>query len=116
MSMHMVRGVQVHGKSKIKRKPGWQKAQQEHDDFLRSMGIDPNKKEKKNAKRESYVSNTTTYSTASTSNAIPGNGTKAETPTYSGDYIIGIATTHKSNLVPVGRRDDPKHYATMRRN
>ena len=116
MSMHMVRGVQVHGKSKIKRKPGWQKAQQEHDDFLRSMGIDPNKKGNKNEKRESYVRNPTTHSTAATSNTIPGNGTKEEKPTYSGDYIIGIATTHKSNLVPVGRGDDPKHYATMRRN
>ena len=35
---------------------------------------------------------------------------------YSGDYIIGIATMHKSNLVPIGRGDNPEHYATMRRN
>lgn len=112
----MIRGIQIHGKSKIKRKPGWQKAQSDHNEFLRSMGIDPDKKGKRNEKRESYVSNTTTYSTTATSNTIPGNGTKTETPEYSGDYIIGIATTHKSNLVPVGRGDDPKHYATMRRN
>jgi hypothetical protein len=34
---------------------------------------------------------------------------------YTGDYIIGIATMHKSNLVPVGRGDNPVDYATMRR-
>lgn len=35
---------------------------------------------------------------------------------YSGDYVTGIATMHKSNLVPVGRGDNPENYATMRRN
>ena len=38
-----------------------------------------------------------------------------ERPVYTGSYIIGIATMHKSNAVPVGRGDDPKHYAQMRR-
>ena len=41
---------------------------------------------------------------------------KVERKQYSGDYIIGIATMHKSNLVPIGRGDNPEHYATMRRN
>lgn len=43
-------------------------------------------------------------------------GTKKESQVYSGDYITGLATMHKSNIVPVGRGDDPKNYATMRRN
>lgn len=50
------------------------------------------------------------------SKSIPSSGTKKESPVYSGDYIVGIATMHKSNLVPVGRGDDPENYATMRRN
>jgi hypothetical protein len=37
-------------------------------------------------------------------------------PEYTGDYIIGLATTHKSNIVPVGRGDSPEEYAKMRRN
>ena len=41
---------------------------------------------------------------------------KPERPEYTGDYIVGIATMHKSNLVPVGRDDNPKDYSTMRRN
>ena len=35
---------------------------------------------------------------------------------YTGEYITGLATMHKSNIVPVGKGDDPKNYATMRRN
>lgn len=42
-------------------------------------------------------------------------GFKKERMVYTGDYIIGIATMHKSNLVPVGRGDNPVDYATMRR-
>lgn len=43
-------------------------------------------------------------------------GTKKEAQVYSGEYITGLATMHKSNIVPVGRDDDPKNYSTMRRN
>ena len=34
---------------------------------------------------------------------------------YTGSYIKGIATMHKSNSVPVGKAD-PKEFATMRRS
>ena len=40
---------------------------------------------------------------------------RQERLTYSGDYIVGIATMHKSNMVHIGRGDDPNSYATMRR-
>lgn len=43
-------------------------------------------------------------------------GTKKEAKVYGGEYITGLATMHKSNIVPVGRDDDPKNYSTMRRN
>ena len=51
-------------------------------------------------------------------NAVQLSNSCAKVPRmqYSGDYIIGIATMHKSNLVPIGRGDNPEHYATMRRN
>ena len=41
---------------------------------------------------------------------------RKHTKKYTGDYITGIATSHKSNLIPVSRGDDPKSYAQMRRN
>ena len=48
--------------------------------------------------------------------SIPEPATRKESPVYSGDYVVGIATMHKSNLVPIGRGDNPQDYATMRRS
>ena len=42
--------------------------------------------------------------------------TKPEKKEYTGSYIVGIATMHKSNAVPLTRDADPVEYATMRRN
>ena len=57
------------------------------------------------------------FSSAPTKTELLGNDTPKQEPMqYSGDYIIGIATMHKSNMVPVGREDNPKDYSTMRRN
>jgi hypothetical protein len=52
-----------------------------------------------------------------TSNNIPGNGSKIRPNTYSGDEIMGVVTTHKSNLMPI-RKDNPQaaiDVAQMRR-
>ena len=69
---------------------------------------------------ESYVPDKTasrndTYYPSHTSPNDSSAGLLKAKPVYSGDYMIGIATMHKSNLVPVGRGDNPKDYATMRR-
>ena len=115
----MIQGVQVHGKSKKKKSPGWRKAQAEHEAFLRKMGIDPNgskKKEKVTLEKAKPIEpDTTSYNTIPTSDTIPANGPAKQQQQYTGDYIVGIATMHKSNLVPVGKGDDPKEYARMRR-
>ena len=39
---------------------------------------------------------------------------KKEENVYSGSYVKGLATMHKSNIVPVGSAD-PKDYSQMRR-
>lgn len=54
------------------------------------------------------------YPSVTTVGAISTN--KQESPKYTGEYITGIATMHKSNLVPVSKGIDPRDYATMRRN
>lgn len=41
---------------------------------------------------------------------------RVERQEYSGDYVVGLATMHKSNIVPVGRGDSAESYAKMRRN
>ena len=45
-----------------------------------------------------------------------GTATKKDSPVYSGDYLVGIATMHKSNMVAVGKGDCPISYSTMRRS
>ena len=124
MSMHMIRGVQVHGKSKVKKKPGWQKAEAEHRAWLISMGVDPDKKPSKKkefipyepSKSKSYVRDTTQYPSLQTSNTIPESCAKKESPKYTGDLIVGIGTMHKSNAVPIMRgTEQAKEIASMRR-
>lgn len=41
------------------------------------------------------------YPSRSDFEGIRGQGTKVEPKEYTGDYVIGIATMHKSNAVPV---------------
>lgn len=58
-----------------------------------------------------------TESNAPLSNSIPGNGVKRQANTYTGDELVGIATMHKSNAVPV-RKDNiqaAKDISAMRR-
>jgi hypothetical protein len=45
-----------------------------------------------------------------------GNATKTAPQVYTGDKIVGIATMHKSNMVPVFSDTEAKEIATMRRN
>lgn len=106
-------------RKKVNKKPGWQKAEAEHRAWLLKMGIDPDAPKKKPEFQEykpveTYRREQPDY--PSCSNKIGGVAPKKENPVYSGDYIVGIATMHKSNLVPVGRGDDAKDYATMRRS
>ena len=110
MSMHRIRGVQVHGRSKMKRKAGWKKAQDEHEAFLKKMGV--------TGKKSTWRSEIPEYKckeTVPTSDVICSNGSKKEAQKYTGDLIKGIATMHKSNAVPVTNDRDAKAIARMRR-
>lgn len=102
------------------------KQQQEHDVWLRKMGAHPEQIKKNlphNAKGKrigiqpmpDYKSHQGTR-TAKTSDKVVGDTNRKESNTYTGNYIVGIATMHKSNFVPVSRNQDGKDYATMRRN
>ena len=105
MSMHMIRGIQVHGKSKVKRKPGWKKAMAEHEAFLKKMGVT----NKKSNYRAPMPDLTVDRVLPPTSDKICSNGTKQDAVKYTGNEIAGIVVTHKSNLMPV--RKDNKQAA-----
>ena len=103
-----------------------QRAKDEHDKWLRKRGVHPDQIKvalPHNAKGKrlgitampDYKSHQGTR-TAQTSDRVVGNTNKKLENTYTGNYIVGFATMHKSNLVPVNRDQNGADYATMRRN
>lgn len=65
------------------------------------------------APKKSYLRETPEYASLTSTDQI--HGTQKERHEYTGDYITGLATMHKSNIVPVGKGDDAESYAKMRR-
>ena len=43
-------------------------------------------------------------------------GTKKESPKYTGTYVKGISTLHKSNAVPIVSKEEAIEHSQMRRN
>ena len=133
MSMHMIKGVQVHGKSSKKKKPPtagqlkqleveWRQYNkrmrqtnshsmqfQAFDDYVAYTRGEYKPKSKKKefntyAPTEPFVSNTKSYPSLKTSDTIPGGPTpRKESQQYTGNLIVGIGTMHKSNMVPIMR-------------
>ena len=136
MSMHMIHGVQVHGKTKKKKltssqldkmQVDWRqynkrmRQQHMHDlqfnqfnDYVSYVRGEHKPKLKLKKQKElkpngihsqPHVRDTTQYPshTPKTSDSIPGHCSRRENPRYTGDLIVGIATMHKSNAVPVMR-------------
>ena len=141
MSMHMIHGVQVHGNTKKKSKKldmkavemQWRsynkdmrrknmhslqfKTLQNYVEYITGNMPKIKKEFVEYAPTKPYVSNTKEYRSLQTSDTIPGACARKEIPTYTGDLIVGIATMHKSNLVPVMRgTSQAKDIAQMRRN
>jgi len=91
------------------------------DDYLSYVQGNPPKRKvekefKAYAPSQPHVRHTESYPSLQTSNTIPGACAKRETPTYTGDLIVGIGTMHKSNLVPIMRgTKQAEELAKMRR-
>ena len=119
MTMHLVRGLTSINtrKRRLNKKPGHAEAQAKHDKWLMKMGVHPSQLKKKDmssgASIPDYKATRPSIPTSDRITAIQG---KRKANVYSGDYITGLATMHKSNTVPVGRGDDAKAYAQMRRS
>ena len=121
MTMHLMPIYYNNNNSKKRKqpfkKPGWQKAQAEHDAWLKKMGVHPsqlkNKEKHSGYSIPDYKSTRPTIPTSDRITAIQGKKTRN---VYTGTYVTGLATMHKSNLVPVGRGDKPEDYSKMRRS
>ena len=125
MSMHLVGPYMTTTQySRKKKKPNAKQARAnaEHEKWLRKRGVHPEQleaKKKKNANvsilsKPNYSSDSPTIPT---SDVIPGGSTaQKERQVYSGERrLLGIATMHKSNMVPVFDSKDAKDIANKRR-
>ena len=91
-------------------------AKQKHNKWLRKMGVHPDQlKLREKSIGKSLPDYSTECKSIPTSDRIGPIEGKRAAKVYSGDYIIGIATMHKSNLVPVGRGNNAEDFAKMRR-
>ena len=105
---------------KLNRKPGHAAVKSAHDEWLRSMGINPNKKSSRTRKSTNSIPDYKVQSsnTVPTSDKICDNGSIKKTVRYTGTEIAGITLNHKQNYEPV-RRDNKQaavDSAQMRRN
>ena len=125
MTMHLVRGMTTINTKKRKAKKKSKRqvmSEQQHDKWLRKMGVHPDQIKEKNANTNRSVLSVPDYSssgnTIPTSDVIPGGSTApAERQVYSGERtLLGVAVMHKSNLVPVFGKNDAKEISRMRRN
>lgn len=125
MSMHLMgpymTTTKYNSKKSNRKKTAKQlKAEADHDKFLRKKGVHPDQlaAKKKRQNLNSIPDYKATKPDVELSNKIAGHGPARESNTYSGErQLLGIATMHKSNMVPVfaDRKEDAKDISSMRR-
>ena len=128
MSMHLVGPYMTttsYKKRKAKNKTKKMlEAEAKHDKWLRKMNAHPeqiakNKEKNANVSILSVPDYRSDSSAIPTSDVIPGGSTaQKERQVYSGErQLLGVATMHKSNMVPVfaDKKQDAVDIANMRR-
>ena len=126
MSMHLVGPYMTttsYKKRKAKNKTKKMlEAEAKHDKWLRKMNAHPeqiaeSKKKNANVSILSVPDYRSSGNSIPTSDVIPGGSTgPKERLVYSGERrLLGVATMHKSNMVPVFDSKDAKDIAKMRR-
>lgn len=106
-------------KSKKNRSKKLQAAYDEHEAWLKKMGVGKTKLPVDKKGRRLGIYDIPNYNTGPrmTSDQVAANGTAQKSNTYTGDEIMGIGTMHKSNAVPIRKdsKEAAKDLASMRR-
>ncbi len=127
MTMHLVgphmTTTKYHRKKSSKKTARQLEAERQHLEFLKKMGVDDESLRQKlphdKKGRRQGICEMPNLSTGPrrTSDRVAGHGVAKDRKTYTGNELLGIATMHKSNAVPI-RKDSPeaaKDIAAMRR-
>ena len=120
MTMHLVRGMTTLNtkkhRNKTNRKPGWEKAQAEHDKWLMDRGVHPTQlKNKPKATLKAPEPYRRESPKIPSLDSMRGDTFVRNPNKYTGTLIKGIATMHKSNAVPIIDRDQAIEVSNMRR-
>ena len=124
MSMHLLPAYWTTTRTSKKKKPNArvQKAQEEHDKWLIKRGLHPSQRSVAQPGSASGLGpegrefKSLRSDQIPLSNKIPtGVAPKPEKKLYTGTEIIGIATMHKSNMVPIRNKKSAEEVAKMRR-
>ena len=93
------------------------KAEEEHKKFLKKMGVGTSKPKRAAVAQsvEHLICNQKVEGSNPSGGTIPTTCIKPEPKVYTGTEIIGIGQMHKSNAVPIRRKQDAKDLANMRR-
>mgnify|MGYP003122102451 CR=1 FL=1 len=113
MTMHMIRGMSTTSTKKRKARKKTSsvlRAEASLAKYYSKLGIG---KTTANARLD-IPDYRTHKNTIPTAGSMIGNGTKKESTKYTGTDIVGIATMHKSNAVPIRRgTNEAKEIADM---
>jgi len=103
-------------KRKVKKSAKQLAAEREHQKWLKKNGYTKSKKSNYRSEIPSYIDKVDNLSP--TSGVIPtGTAAKDAPKKYDGKRkLLGIATMHKSNMVPVFSKKDAEDISKMRRN
>jgi hypothetical protein len=123
MTMSMVGPYLTTIKYNRKQKPSKSKrlaqAQADHEEYLKRLGVGRVTLPVDKKGRRLGINPLPNLKTGPsyTSDVVPSNGNARPVNTYTGDELLGIATMHKSNAVPVRKdsKDAAKEIASMRR-
>lgn len=122
MTMHLVRGMTSLNQKRRKNQKKTQRqlaAQAEHEAYLKKLGVGKTTLPTDAKGRRLGINPHPDLSTGPrvTSDTVPGNGNARRVNQYTGDELLGIATMHKSNAVPVRKdsKDAAKEISSMRR-
>jgi len=110
--------TRYNGKHKVAKTKKLKDAQKEHDKFLEKMGVGKTKLPVDAKGRRLGIYDLPDLSTGPrlTSDRVAGNGTGRDKKVYTGTYVIGAATMHKSNCIPITNKEQAIEVSQMRRS
>lgn len=122
MTMHLEKAylttTRYNSKQKKSKSKRLAKAHEEHEAWLRKIGVGKSQLPVDAKGRRLGIYDIPDYKTGPrmTSDRVAGNGNKRESQKYTGTYIIGAATMHKSNCIPITNKEQAVEVSQMRRN